>query len=999
MRRKAEIKKQRHRDLTEGQLKLQESRRALESGDILVAKNLAQEAKEAFWRAHNKAMDEQVDQIERDIEAAELEQQRLEQEKQRAIAQVRAAEAAWRRATEELEGRRDVEEVERMLREARHAISQLRQIPLGFSIKDLQMHLDEADEQLAALKSTRHGEELVLQAQAALDAGDMQGAALALDAARAAFDEYGPQHPMALEGVSALRHMQSEYERVERRLEFERQAVLDEQAGDEALEEALIIWEDTRDADRAAELFAKASALYKKALNFEKEDRVIRAEAQFRAEEEEERLQREREEAFKAAQLLEAEGLVARARMFVDDEMLEDARELLTRAAEAYKLLGIGEPAQQTFYEVESYLNFAEQERRRKEEEEAATREYFKIQGDDYLAKARGVLESGSNDFDEARGYAKEAGSAYREAGLSEMEEQVLELIQLISDREDVVVKKLMETERNKREQKLLEEQKRREEAEIAKCKQMEEAAAVAAAEAEARRQAAAAAEELWQKEQVESEQRRKELELEMLRQQVQMRKTEEKAKMDQLAKSAQRMVESAMMAVETGDWEAARSKIASAKEMLARAGLNDSDVSGSPDPESTHKVKHLSDMVKSVSEQLEAAAASAQRIDLENRLHAAQDDAEAAMAQGDWTRARKHLADANDLAVQLNDTDLQQDLHRMRRTVDNAQDCAESEAREAEAREAVAREAEERETKARENKARDEAAAAAVAMEAVARKAAEEEAAAHEAEHVHFEQKRTAQAVREAPLLPPSGADMGYGMSHVSSPPKAMDGAPAPHTLEASTVPSQGMISPILSQPPMNITPSPQPGLLDPYALPPLMNEHEAKGGGVVIGGVGVIGRPALPGMDFNGAWQEELEPLSPLDRSAQSWGIVDPMQEQDDGLIKVSTMGYDQDRMPSDNISHWKESKTAGLPLDFDGSMESEDGMEGVTGGLLGGAMHGLASLNSNSRRTSAFLVSMNPSLSEQDVKRILDVGKRYQQAGSYSIEGEDGLMVYAP
>jgi len=40
-------------------------------------------------------------------------------------------------------------------------------------------------------------------------------------------------------------------------------------------------------------------------------------------------------------------------------------------------------------------------------------------------------------------------GSAFREAGLGAMEEQVLALIQQISDQEDIAVRKLMETGRS----------------------------------------------------------------------------------------------------------------------------------------------------------------------------------------------------------------------------------------------------------------------------------------------------------------------------------------------------------------------------------------------------------------------------------------------------------------------------------------------------------------------------------------------------------------------
>ena len=62
----------------------------------------------------------------------------------------------------------------------------------------------------------------------------------------------------------------------------------------------------------------------------------------------------------------------------------------------------------------------------------------------------------------------------------------MLALIQEISDREDVVVKKLLESERQQREQKLLEAQLTREREAHERQKRMEEEAAAAAAEAEA---------------------------------------------------------------------------------------------------------------------------------------------------------------------------------------------------------------------------------------------------------------------------------------------------------------------------------------------------------------------------------------------------------------------------------------------------------------------------------------------------------------------------------
>ena len=56
------------------------------------------------------------------------------------------------------------------------------------------------------------------------------------------------------------------------------------------------------------------------------------------------------------------------------------------------------------------------------------------------------------------------------------------------------------------------------------------------------------------------------------------------------------------MMAVETGDWEVARGKIADAKDTLAAAGMIDSTLAALPELvtalEASRKVQKLSDMV-----------------------------------------------------------------------------------------------------------------------------------------------------------------------------------------------------------------------------------------------------------------------------------------------------------------------------------------------------------------------------------------------------------------
>jgi len=481
LRRKAEIEQQRARDVMEGHAKLREALHLLEGGSgVLEAKKALRLAKEALWRAKDKSLCKEVELVEAAVAAAEEHEQELLEEMQRATGLVH-------RAIEQMGAGGDVDQVQRLLQSAREALAALGREASGHNIKHLQAHLDAAEEQLMAVRVARLGDEYLRKAQDALDVSDLEAAQRAIDAASAAFAKCGAEHPQAVEGLSACRTMQGQLHRVERRLESEKQAAMDEAAGDQALEEAQIIWEDARDAERAAHLFERASMLYKKALNYEKEERVIQAEAKFRAEAEEERRQKEWEDARRAEQLLEAEELVSRARILVESEMLQDARRLLARAEEAYMLAGLGEPTEQLL-EVEGYLNFAEEEKRRRDAERAAARKLFKDQGDMSLAKARAVLDSGRNAFDEARQFAKEAGSSFREAAMPEMEDEVLALIQNIADREDLVVKKLLESERLQREQMLIEEQQRREREALVRRKQMEEEAAAAAAEAEARR-------------------------------------------------------------------------------------------------------------------------------------------------------------------------------------------------------------------------------------------------------------------------------------------------------------------------------------------------------------------------------------------------------------------------------------------------------------------------------------------------------------------------------
>jgi len=223
LRRKAAIEEDRHRSLTQGQLKLHEARRALDAlgkaesgGGIIEARALLQAAKEAFWRAHNTAMDAEVERLERGIEAAELREQQLEEARQRAVAQVRAAEGDWRSALEAMASGGTVEEVERLLRSARAALAALHDVPSGVDVKGLQLHLDEANEQLAVLRETRAGEHHLQESQDALARGDLEGAELGVARARAAFGRYGEDHPMALGGLSACRSLHAELDRIRR---------------------------------------------------------------------------------------------------------------------------------------------------------------------------------------------------------------------------------------------------------------------------------------------------------------------------------------------------------------------------------------------------------------------------------------------------------------------------------------------------------------------------------------------------------------------------------------------------------------------------------------------------------------------------------------------------------------------------------------------------------------------------------------------------------------
>ena len=347
---------------------------------------------------------------------------------------------------------------------------------------------------------------------------------------------------------------------------------------------------------------------------------------------------------------------------------------------------------------------------------------------------------------------------------------------------------------------------------------------------------------------------------------------------------------------------------------------------------------------VKSVSAQLEAAAGAARRTELENRVHAARRQAEAAMAQQDWTLARTHLDAALEVAQHLEDTNLQEDLERIARIVDQgAQD------------------------------ARQASSDPDVLVERAGRRVAVRAAPPA--------QQPAAAGAEEASMAP----------SFVSSPPKAPE----------QKVSSQGALtspherSPIVSQPPVGITPSPpQQRDLDPFSLPPLVGEEDGHIGGLVS--PGVIQRPALPAFGADD-WQEETEPSQAPGAADGYWGPINP-GAQGDGGIMVSTLGHEaSSRLPADNIDHWKPpGDQPQLLFDLTAAEDTEPGMEDVTGGLLGGAMYGLASLSDNTRRSSAFLLSVNTSLSQRDLNRILEFGKRAQLHGTYNPEADNGLMV---
>lgn len=344
----------------------------------------------------------------------------------------------------------------------------------------------------------------------------------------------------------------------------------------------------------------------------------------------------------------------------------------------------------------------------------------------------------------------------------------------------------------------------------------------------------------------------------------------------------------------------------------------------------------HTHIQVRSVSEQLEAAAAAAHRHDLELTLQTAQDDAQEAISKGEWTLARKHLAAAYESAVLLQDASVEERVQGMRRGVDQAQDSYEQAVRAA-AAEGVDRE-----------RARDQSDAArthhAVPQQHLPR-APVHDAANHDAhlhERVHsedlpFERTTRPVAVRAAPPQP--------DRPHMSEPPQQSEYSQQSHLDRGLSSAAQYLTAPSHS---MHARPTPD--------MMPLVDADTT------------IGRPSLgDALDDDSTWHYEREPLSPsLIPTAPpgGWGgggMENSMQTQhDDGLLKVSMMGHDAQLLPSDNIAHWTETtQTARLPLDFDVTFEAQDGMEDISGGLLGGAMYGLASLTDNSRRSRCVCV----------------------------------------
>jgi hypothetical protein len=190
------------------------------------------------------------------------------------VALLRDADAACRAARQEI-GAGGVEQAERLLAAARAALAQVTVAPTGFVIKDLQMYLDEAEEELASLRVARVGEALVAEARAAFAKQDLEAAACALTKARFTLEARDQQkmHVLGIEALSACDSLQSHLNEAARQRQVaQEEAAQHVLAGDSALREAQRVWREVGDAKAADALFQEASALYRKALHFDKQD-------------------------------------------------------------------------------------------------------------------------------------------------------------------------------------------------------------------------------------------------------------------------------------------------------------------------------------------------------------------------------------------------------------------------------------------------------------------------------------------------------------------------------------------------------------------------------------------------------------------------------------------------------------------------------------------------------------------------------------------------------
>ena len=183
---------------------------------------------------------------------------------------------------------------------------------------------------------------------------------------------------------------------------------------------------------------------------------MTETEAKFRAEvlevtqrQKEEAKEKEKEAEAKREQRIAADGMVERARMLAESLKLDAAKNLLAKAADAYLLAGLERPAP-IWSQVEAFVMAAEEEGRSNAEAEAE-RAAAEQRGHAYLAKVREMLHGQSKDFDALRGYCEEAGTAFRQAALPAMEDEVLEILGLVSEREDEAVKGLLHVDRLRR--------------------------------------------------------------------------------------------------------------------------------------------------------------------------------------------------------------------------------------------------------------------------------------------------------------------------------------------------------------------------------------------------------------------------------------------------------------------------------------------------------------------------------------------------------------------